>query len=97
MGKKIIKLRLKFHRKKKYIKDKALVNFILQHEQKIDIDFSKIKIPSFFKCLKNNQTAESSKIPLPKIDFNFDFNFVEPTTKESSVASDDISDFKIIY
>ena len=95
MGKKIIKLRLKFHRKKKYIKDKALVNFILQHEQKVDIDFSKIKIPSFFKCLKNNQTAKSIKIPLPKIDFNF--NFFEPTTNESSVASDNISDFKIIY
>ena len=33
--------------KRNYIKDKAVVEFILQHSQKERIDFSKIKIPSF--------------------------------------------------
>ena len=31
----------------KLIKDKAIVNFLLEHMKPLKIDFSKIKIPSF--------------------------------------------------
>ena len=96
MGKKIRRLCLKISRKKKYMKNKALVNFILQHERKVDIDFSKIKIPPFFNCLKDNQTTEFSETPLPKIDFQLHFNLLEPSTRETSTASDDISEFNNI-
>ena len=96
MCKKIRKFRLKFHRKKKYLKDKALVNFLLQHEHKVNIDFSKIKIPPFLSCLKDNQTTKFHNIPLPQIDFQFHFSLIEPTTNESSFDSYDISDFNTI-
>ena len=93
MCKKIRKFRLKFHRKKKYMKDKAFVHFLLQHEHKVDIDISKIKIPPFWSCLKDNQATKFHYIPLPQIDFHFHFSLIEPTTNENSVASYDISDF----
>ena len=34
--------------KNKYIKDKGLKKFLLQHMKKQKLDFSKVKIPSFF-------------------------------------------------
>ena len=42
-----IKKKFKRIKKNKYIKDKALINFIHQHSIKEKIDFSKIEIPSF--------------------------------------------------
>ena len=50
------KLKKKFKKKtNKYIKDKAIVDFILQHSEKENIDFSKIIIPSFLKCASNEE------------------------------------------
>ena len=50
------KLKKKFKKKtNKYIKDKAIVGFILQHSVKENIDFSKIIIPSFLKCASNEE------------------------------------------
>ena len=50
------KLKKKFKKKtNKYIKDKAIVDFILQHSEKENIDFSKIKIPSFSGCTSNEE------------------------------------------
>ena len=45
-------------RKSYYIKDKAVVNFILAHSKKPKIDFSKIKIPSFFNILKEEENKK---------------------------------------
>ncbi len=45
--KKKIRIKIRITPKVKYIKDRAIVNFILQHSKKETIDFSKIKIPSF--------------------------------------------------
>ena len=83
---------IKLHRKKKYIKDKAIINFILQHERKVSIDFSKIKIPPFFKCLKNYNAINAPKIP-PK---NVDFNSIEQVTNQNSVALGDKIDLQSI-
>ena len=45
-------------RKIKYIKDEAIVNFLLQHSESKKIDFSKIKIPSFFDdCNDSNENT----------------------------------------
>ena len=57
------RLRKKFHRKYrgKYVKDEAIKNFILQHSQKVDIDFSKIEIPSFLNCLKEDKKDPQTK------------------------------------
>ena len=41
-------------RKSYYIKDKAIVNFIVAHSKKPKLDFSKIKIHPFFNFLKND-------------------------------------------
>ena len=41
--------------KGKYIKDKAIVEFILQHSEKERIDFSKIKIPSFLDIIADEE------------------------------------------
>ena len=49
------KKQIKRIHKRKYIKDNALVNFILQHSKKEKIDFSKLKIPSFSECLKSEK------------------------------------------
>ena len=40
--------------------DEAAVNFILQHSEKIDVDFGKIKIPPFLNCLKYNSPKKKS-------------------------------------
>ena len=50
------KRRSKMNRKgRKYIKDKALVKFILQHSVKEEIDLSKVSIPSFADVLKADE------------------------------------------
>ena len=43
----------KIKRKRKLIKDKAIVNFLLEHMKPVEIDFSKIKIPPFLNYLEN--------------------------------------------
>ena len=40
-------------KKKKVLKDKAIVNFFLEHMKPVEIDFSKIKIPPFLNYLEN--------------------------------------------
>ena len=40
-------------KKKKVLKDKAIVNFLLEHMKPVEIDFSKIKIPPFLNYLEN--------------------------------------------
>ena len=59
----------KAKRKRKFIKDKSIVNFLLEHMKPAKIDFSKIKIPSFINFLENeekesNMSNESNE---PKI------------------------------
>ena len=50
------KKRSKMSRKgRKFIKDKALVKFILQHLVKEEIDLSKMKISSFVDFLKDDE------------------------------------------
>jgi len=54
---------------KKFIKDKAIVDFLLEHMKPSKIDFSKIKIPSFLdylesegkKCNSNNSEEVRTK------------------------------------
>ena len=42
-----------------YIKDRALVKFILSHSKKKTIDFSKIKIPSFIDYIDTKENKKS--------------------------------------
>ena len=58
----------------KLIKDKAIVNFLLEHMKPTKIDFSKIKIPFFLAFLEreknpipNPQSPQSQKSPIPKV------------------------------
>ena len=88
MAKKFKKILIKFNRKKKYIKDKAIINFILQHEKKVSIDFSKIKIPPFFKFLKYDSLSDTTKIS----EANIFSNFGELETNENSISLDDRRD-----
>lgn len=72
MGKRIKRFFKKRH-SSKYIKDKAIINFILQHSEEEKIDYSKIKIPSFFnssdsevngiKTNRQNNLNESDEAP----------------------------------
>lgn len=62
----------KSKRARKFIKDKAIVNFLLEHMKPAKIDFSKIRIPSFLELEKqeNNegQSINESKkeiFPMP--------------------------------
>ena len=41
-------------RARKFIKDKAIVNFLLEHMKPAKINFSKIKIPSFLTFLESD-------------------------------------------
>ena len=52
MVKKKLKLK-KGKMSRKLVKNKAIVNFLLEHMKPAKIDFSKIKIPSFFNVLEN--------------------------------------------
>ena len=50
----------KSKRARKFIKDKAIVNFLLEHMQPTEIDFSKFKIPSY---MNYSEDANSIQIP----------------------------------
>ena len=54
MPKAEIKLK-KSKRARKFIKDKAIVDFLLEHMKPVKIDFSKIKIPTFIDFLENEE------------------------------------------
>ena len=45
----------KAKRTRKFVKDKAIVNFLLEHMKPAKINFSKIKIPSFINFLENEE------------------------------------------
>ena len=47
-------------RAKKFIKDKAIVDFLLEHMKPSKIDFSKIKIPSFLDYLESEGKKNNS-------------------------------------
>ena len=56
------KTQLKLKRSKrvrKFVKDKAIVNFLLEHMKPAKINFSKIKIPSFANFLVNEEKSSS--------------------------------------
>ena len=52
----------KAKRTRKFVKDKAIVNFLLEHMKPAKINFSKIKIPSFLNSIENEK-----KTPLIQI------------------------------
>ena len=52
----------KAKRRRKFVKDKAIVNFLLEHLKPIKIDFSKIKIPSFLEFEKDERSKGETKI-----------------------------------
>ena len=72
------RIKKKFRRKNKgkYLEDESIKNFLLQHSQKIDVDFSKIKISSFLNCLKESKKKPKIKIknPAPFINILSDFH-----------------------
>ena len=57
----------KAKRARKFVKDKAIVNFLLEHMKPIKINFSKIKIPSFINFIENedNQSINSNIFQWP--------------------------------
>ena len=50
-----LSLSKKAKRPRKLVKDKAIVNFLLEHMKPIKINFSKIKIPSFLNFTENEK------------------------------------------
>ena len=52
----------KSKRTRKFVKDKAIVNFLLEHMKPAKINFSKIKIPSFINFLENGKKSSSNSI-----------------------------------
>ena len=51
---------------KSYIKDKAIIKFIKAHSKRQNIDFSKIKIPSFLDISEENEEKEGFLFSSPK-------------------------------
>ena len=47
-------------RARKFIKDKAIVNFLLEHMKPAKLDFSKLRIPSFLELEKQEKNKGSS-------------------------------------
>ena len=45
----------KAKRQRKLVKDKAIVDFLLEHMKPVKINFSKIKIPSFLNSIENEK------------------------------------------
>ena len=45
----------KAKRARKFVKDKAIVNFLLEHMKPAKINFSRIKIPSFLNFTENEK------------------------------------------
>ena len=62
----------KAKRTRKFVKDKAIINFLLEHMKPAKINFSKIKIPSFINFLENGEKVLlipfylKNKMPLMK-------------------------------
>ena len=52
----------KAKRTRKFVKDKAIVNFLLEHMKPAKINFSKIKIPSFINFLENGEKSPFNSI-----------------------------------
>ncbi len=52
----------KSKRTRKFVKDKAIVNFLLEHMKPAKINFSKIKIPSFINFLENGEKSSFNSI-----------------------------------
>ena len=67
MPKAEIKLK-KAKRRRKFIKDKAIVDFLLEHMKPVKIDFSKIRFPSFsyFQEKEEKNNSDLNKIFLNK-------------------------------
>ena len=61
----------KAKRTRKFVKDKAIVNFLLEHMKPAKINFSKIKIPSFINFLENGEKSSFNSI-LPQEQNVFD-------------------------
>ena len=47
----------KAKRARKFVKDKAVVNFLLEHMKPAKINFSKIRVPSFINFLENEEKS----------------------------------------
>ena len=47
----------KAKRTRKFVKDKAIVNFLLEHMKPAKINFSKIRVPSFINFLENEEKS----------------------------------------
>lgn len=90
-----IKKYIKKKPKAKYIKDKCVANFILQHLEEQLIDFSKIKIPPFLdflnngedesKSIKNDNLNKKAEDPLEQKNKNlpkFGFSFLNELLEE---------------
>ena len=58
MAKTELKLK-KAKRARKFVKDKAIVNFLLEHMKPAKINFSKIRVPSFINFLENEEKSSS--------------------------------------
>ena len=83
MAKTELKLK-KAKRARKFVKDKAVVNFLLEHMKPAKINFSKIRIPSFINFLENEEKSSSNssehstncqanKFTMPENSINFFF------------------------
>ena len=70
-------------RARKFVKDKAIVNFLLEHMKPAKIDFSKIKVPSFINFLEDEEKKSSdssglstnykdNKFIFPSVNFLFE-------------------------
>ena len=76
--------------KYKYIKNKAIKNFILQHTKKPKIDFSKIKIPSFLEFSNDEESFNNTflkDITLPIFKFNVFSDIKKEGEKENQVKT----------
>ena len=52
----------KAKRTRKFVKDKAIVNFLLEHMKPAKINFSKIRIPSFINFAENEEKYSINSI-----------------------------------
>ena len=83
MAKTELKLK-KAKRTRKFVKDKAVVNFLLEHMKPAKINFSKIRVPSFINFLENeeksspdssdcNTNCQANKFTISENSINFFF------------------------
>lgn len=72
----------------KYIKNKAVKRFLLQHESKFTFDLSQFKIPSLLKCYPDSEEEISmGKNSLIK-ESSSGFFFINREKKEEDINSD---------